>query len=324
MSHRNARLTPAGRRILVERIEGGRPAAHVAKEMGVSRSCAYRWLTRYREHGWEGLEDRSSKPRSSPGATTPEVAAEVLRLRARHREGPSDLGFRCGVHPRTVSRILARAGVPKLWELDPVTGEPIRAGRATERRYEREAPGDLLHVDVKKLGRIPDGGGWRALGREATVAHKHKKERIGFDYVHVAVDDHSRLAYAEILPDEKGATCAGFLLRAAAFMAANGAPVRRVMTDNAFAYRNSRDFQRVLQELGVKHKLIKPRHPWQNGKAERFNRTLQEGWAYRRPYASNQERADALTTWLDFYNHHRAHSALGGRPPISRCQQPAV
>jgi transposase-like protein len=170
MNHRNARLTPAGRRILVERIESGRPAAHVAKEMGVSRTCAYRWLSRYREHGGEGLEDRSSKPRSSPGATAPEAAAEVLRLRAEHREGPSDLGARCGLHPRTVSRILARAGVPKLWELDPVTGERVRAGRATGRRYEREAPGDLLHVDVKKLGRIPDGGGWRALGREATVA----------------------------------------------------------------------------------------------------------------------------------------------------------
>ncbi|MEV7648641.1 integrase core domain-containing protein, partial [Arthrobacter sp. NPDC089319] len=150
------------------------------------------------------------------------------------------------------------------------------------------------------------------------------ERRIGFDYIHVAVDDHSRLAYAEALPDEKGPTCAGFLQRAAAFMAAHGAPVQRVMTDNAWAYRKSRDFQDTLNELGVKHKLIKPRHPWQNGKAERFNRTLQEGWAYRRPYASNQERTDALPTWLDFYNHHRAHSAIGGRPPISRCKQPAV
>ena len=320
MNHRNARLTPAGRRILVERILSGRPAAHVAKEMGVSRTCAYRWLNRYREHGWEGLEDRSSRPRSSPHATAPEVAAELLRLRAKHREGPSDLGARCGVHPRTVSRILARSGVPKLWELDPVTGERIRAGRATGRRYEREAPGDLLHVDVKKLGRIPDGGGWRAHGRSEAV----RGRGIGFDYVHVAVDDHSRLAYAEVLPDEKGTTCAGFLLRAAAFMAASGAPVQRVMTDNALAYRNSRDFQEILRKLDAKHKLIKPRHPWQNGKAERFNRTLQEGWAYSRPYASNQERADALTGWLSFYNHQRAHSALGGRPPISRCQQPAV
>lgn len=320
MNHRNARLTPAGRRILIERIEFGRPAAHVAKEMGVSRTCAYRWLRRYRKHGWAGLEDRSSRPHSSPRTTAPEVVEEVLKERAEHREGPFDLGARCGVHPRTVSRILARAGVPKLWELDPVTGERVRAGRATGRRYEREVPGDLLHVDVKKLGRIPDGGGWRAQGRSEAV----RGRGIGFDYVHVAVDDHSRLAYAEVLRDEKGATCAGFLVRAAAFMAANGAPVRRVMTDNAFAYRLSQEFQGVLQDLGAKHKLIKPRHPWQNGKAERFNRTLQEGWAYRRPYTSNQERTDALISWLNFYNHRRAHSALGGHPPISRCQQPAV
>jgi len=320
MSHRNARLTPAGRRILVERILSGRPVAHVAREMGVSRTCAHGWIGRYRAEGWAGLEDRSSRPRSSPRATAPDVAGEVLRARAEHREGPVELGARCGVHPRTVSRILARAGAPKLWEPDPVTGQRIRASRATGVRYEREAPGDLLHVDVKKLGRIPDGGGWRAHGRSEAV----RGRGIGFDYVHVAVDDHSRLAYAEVLPDEKGPSCAGFLARAAAFMAANGAPVQRVMTDNALAYTRSAAFGQVLTGLGAKHLLIKPRRPWQNGKAERFNRTLAEGWAYRRPCTSNRERAEALAGWLDFYNHQRAHSALGGRPPISRCQQPAV
>ncbi|WP_460464094.1 DDE-type integrase/transposase/recombinase [Arthrobacter pigmenti] len=178
------------------------------------------------------------------------------------------------MHPRTVSRILARSGVPKLWELDPVTGERIRAGRATGHRYEHEAAGDLLHVDVKQLGRIPDGGGWRADPDQNARNHRSSDQRIGFDYVHVAVDDHSRLAYAEALPDEKGPTCAGFLQRAAAFMATNGAPVKRVMTENAFAYRLSRDFQDMLAELGAKHKLIKPRQPWQNGKAERFNRRV--------------------------------------------------
>jgi transposase InsO family protein len=324
MVHRNARLTPAGRRILVERIISGRPVAHVAKEMGISRVCAHRWHNRYKDYGWDGLEDRSSRPRSSPAATAPELVAEVLQQREAHREGPVDLGARTGVNPRTVSRILARAGVPKLWELDPVTGERIRAGRATGNRYEHKAPGDLLHVDVKKLGRIPEGGGWRADPKQDARNHRSSGKRLGFDYVHVAVDDHSRVAYVEVLPDEKGPTCAGFLARAAAFMAGNGATVKRVMTDNAFAYRLSRDFQNTLKELGAKHKLTKPRHPWQNGKAERFNRTLQEGWAYRRPFTSNQERTDALTAWLDFYNHQRAHSALGGRPPISRCKQPAV
>lgn len=318
MSHRNARLTAAGRRIVIERVLSGRPVAHVAKEMGISRTCAHRWLKRYRTHGWEGLQDRGSRPKSCPHATAPAVAADILAQRLAHREGPLDLGRRCGVSPRTVSRILARAGMPKLWELDPVTGQRIRAGRATEHRYERATAGELVHIDVKKLGCIPDGGGWRVHGRSEAV----RGRGIGFDYVHVAVDDYSRLAYAEVLTDEKGSTCAGFLSRAAAFMAAHGAPVQRVMTDNAFAYRLSADFQKVLSALDAKHILIKPRSPWQNGKAERFNRTLQEGWAYRQPFTSNQDRTDALEPWLNFYNNHRPHGSLGGKPPISRCNQP--
>ncbi len=231
MYHRNARLTPNGRRIIIERVLAGRPVAHVAKELGISRTCAHRWLSRYRTHGWAGLEDRSSKPRSCPHATPARVVANVLAQRVEHREGPMNLGRRCGVSARTVSRILARAGVSRLWDLDPVTGNRIRASRATDRRYERDAPGDMIHIDVKKLGRIPDGGGWRADPKQSTRNHSTGHERVGFDYVHVAVDDHSRLAYAEVLPDEKGPTCAGFLTRAAAAMAAQGAPVRRVMTD---------------------------------------------------------------------------------------------
>jgi transposase InsO family protein len=322
MSHRNARLTPRGRRIIVERVLSGRPVAHVAKEMGVSRACAHRWLGRYRAEGWDGLEDRSSRPKSCPHATPANVVADVLSQRVNHREGPADLARRCGTSARTVSRILARAGMPKLWDLDPVTGTRIRSSRATDRRYERNAPGDLLHVDVKKLGRIPEGGGWRADPDQSSANHRSSGKNLGFDYVHVAVDDHTRLAYAEVLPDEKGQTCAAFLTRAAAAMAAQGAPVRRVMTDNAFAYRLSRDFQDALAALGAKQILIKPRHPWQNGKAERFNRTLQEGWAYRQPFTSNQARTDALQPWLDFYNNHRPHGSLGGKPPISRCNQP--
>lgn len=322
MSHRNARLTPIGRRIVIERVLSGRPVAHVAKEMGISRTCAHRWLNRYRAHGWDGLEDRSSRPRSCPHATPTTVAADILAQRLEHREGPLELARRCGVSARTVSRILARAGMPRLWDLDPVTGARIRSSRATNHRYEREAPGDLIHVDVKKLGRIPDGGGWRADPEQSRANHATGHQRVGFDYVHVAVDDYSRFAYAEVLPDEKGATCAGFLSRAATFMAAHGAPVQRVMTDNAFAYRLSADFQNVLSALDAKHILIKPRSPWQNGKAERFNRTLQEGWAYRQPFSSNQDRTNALEPWLNFYNNHRPHGSLGGKPPISRCNQP--
>lgn len=273
MIHRNARLTPTGRRILVERVLNGRPIAHVAKELGISRTCAHRWISRYRAHGWEGLQDRSSRPKSCPHATPGKVVAEVLTKRVEHREGPANLALRCGVSARTVSRILARAGMPRLWDLDPVTGARIRASRATGRRYERDGPGDMIHVDVKKLGRIPEGGGWRADPSQGPANHRRSHQKLGFDYVHVAVDDYTRFAYAEVLPDEKGPTCAGFLTRAAAAMAANGAPVKRVMTDNAFAYRLSRDFQDALTALGAKHILIKPRHPWQNGKAERFNRS---------------------------------------------------
>jgi transposase InsO family protein len=323
MSHRNARLTPVGRRIIIERVLSGRPVAHVAKEMGISRTCAHRWISRYRAQGWDGLQDRSSKPKSCPHATPANVVAEVLAQRVEHRVGPVALALRCGVSARSVSRILARAGMPRLWDLDPVTGQRIRASRATARRYERDAPGDLIHVDVKKLGRIPDGGGWRADPAQSPANHRSSGGNLGFDYVHVAVDDHSRFAYAEVLPDEKGPTCAGFLARAAAVMAAAlRAPVRRVMTDNAFAYRLSNDFQDALAALGAKHILIKPRHPWQNGKAERFNRTLQEGWAYRQPFTSNQARTDALQPWLNFYNNHRPHGSLGGKPPISRRNQP--
>src|SRR6478736_1291200 len=291
MSHRNARLTPNGRRIIIERVLAGQPVAHVAKEMGISRTCAHRWISRYRADGWAGLEDRSSRPRSCPHATSAEVVADVLTQRVEHREGPADLAVRCGTSARTVSRILVRAGMPRLWDLDPVTGARIRASRATDRRYERDAPGDMIHIDVKKLGRIPDGGGWRADPKQSARNHSTGHTRLGFDYVHVAVDDYTRFAYAEVLPDEKGPTCAGFLTRAAAAMAANGAPVKR-------------------------------RHPWQNGKAERFNRTLQEGWAYRQPFTSNQARTDALQPWLNFYNNHRPHGSLGGKPPISRCNQP--
>ncbi|MGP9616210.1 IS481 family transposase [Arthrobacter sp. AOP36-A1-22] len=321
MLNHNSRLTPHGRRLLVDRVHAGQPAAHVAKQMGISRTAAYRWVKRYTDQGPDGLRDRSSRPHSHANATDPDQAAKVLNDRQEHREGPADISWRTGIPERTVSRIIARAGLPRIWEMDPMTGERIRAGRASERRYEREHPGELMHTDVKKLGRIPDGGGWRADPEQSRQNHKTGHGKVGYDYVHVAVDEHSRLAYAEVLPNETGSTSAAFIRRAAAFMTGHGAPVQRVMTDNAWAYTRSKDFARALADLDAKHVRTKPRHPWQNGKAERFNRTLQEGWAYRQPFADNESRTNALKPWLDFYNYQRRHSALGGHPPMSRCQQ---
>jgi transposase InsO family protein len=220
-----------------------------------------------------------------------------------------------GVPARTVSRILVRHHVPRLAWCDPLTGELIRASRATANRYERERPGELIHVDVKKLGRIPDGGGWRAHGRETTGAQKHKRQLIGFDYVHAVIDDHSRLAYAEIHDDEKGTTAAGVLRRAAAFFAQNGIPrIERVISDNAFAYRNSADFRAAVAEIGAVQRFIKPHCPWTNGKIERLNRTLATEWAYRRVFTSNDERAAALDPWLNYYNTERIHTGIGGTP----------
>lgn len=319
MPHANARLTPHGRLLLVQRvIDQGRPVAHVARELGVSRQCAHRWVARYRAEGQAGLLDRSSRPHRSPTATPARAQARVVAVRQKLRKGRDQVAAATGVPARTVSRILARHGIPPLAACDPVTGLPIRATRATTHRYERDHPGDLVHVDVKKLGRIPTGGGWRAHGRAATVAHKHKKIPIGFDYVHAVVDDHSRLAYAEVLPDEKGPTCADFLLRAAAWFAARGVTIREVMTDNAMSYTHSRDFAAAIAAIGAKHRRIRPHCPWQNGKVERFNRTLATEWAYQRPFSSNAARARALAPWLNFYNTDRPHHALDGHPPISR------
>ena len=321
MGHANAGLNQHGRVLLVRRIrEAGRPVAHVAKELGVSRQCAHRWVARFDAEGWSGLIDRSSRPRRSPRCTPQATAARVLAERAASRRGRDWVAAQVGVPPRTVSRILARHQVPRLADCDPLTGRLIRTSKATAVRYERARPGELVHVDVKKIGRIPAGGGWRAHGRAATkAAHGDKKDKIGYDYVHAAVDDHSRLACAEVLPDEKGSTCAGFLTRAAvAFTSAGIDRIERVITDNAFAYRHSADFRAAVATLGAQQKFIRPHCPWQNEKVERFNRTLATEWAYRQIFTSNTQRADALAPWLTFYNTDRPHSALGGHPPTSR------
>ena len=324
MSHANARLTFHGRRELVTRVRvHGRPVAHVAREMGVSRACAHRWVARFDSEGWDGLHDRSSRPRSCPTRTSPAAERAVLAAREQTRRGPAELARQTGVPERTVTRVLRRHGIPRLAQLDPVTGAVIRASKETAVRYERARPGDLIHMDVKKIGRIPDGGGWKAHGRQMGSTWAKKKAQIGFDYIHSVVDDHSRLAYSEILPDEKGDTCAGFLARAAAWFVTQGVPtIEEVMTDNHWSYTRSRDVAEVLKAIDAKHVTIKPHCPWQNGKVERYQRTLAAEWAYATIYLSNDERAAALPVWQHTYNTERAHTALGGRPPITRVVSP--
>ena len=260
--------------------------------MGVSRTCVRTWVTRYGTGGEVGLADRSSRPHTSPTRTAPEVAEAVVEARLRLRCGPDGIAAQTGIPARTVSRIVVRAGMPRLAQLDRISGELIRSSSQTAVRYERARPGELVHMDVKKLGRIPDGGGWRVHGRAVAESMKCKQP-VGYDYVHSLVDDHSRLAYSEVLGDEKPTTCAGFLTRAAAYFAAHGITrIERLMTDNAWAYKHS--LKVVCAQLGATQKFIRPHCPWQNGKVERLNRTLAAEWAYRQPYASNDERTAAL------------------------------
>lgn len=284
--------------------------------MGVSRKCVRTWIVRYASEGDAGLVTRSSRPHTTPTRTSAEVEQHVLTARAIDRSGPDVLGPKVGVPARTVSRILRRHRVPYLRECDRITGAVIRSSKQTAVRYERERPGELVHMDVKKLGKIPDGGGWRAHGRAG--GHRARNLKVGYDYVHSLVDDHSRLAYSEILPDEKGTTCATFLARAIDYFAEHGiARIERLMTDNAWAYKWS--LRQVCKDRGdITQIFIKPHCPWQNGKVERLNRTLATEWAYRQVFTSNDERAAALAPWLEHYNNQRRHSALGGKPPISR------
>lgn len=317
VSHGSARLTIHGRRLIVARHKAGWPQAHIAAAMGISRKCVKTWIDRYASEGDAGLATRSSRPHSMPTKTSAAVEQEVLAARAERRDGPDVLGPKVGVPARTVSRILRRHNVPYLRELDPITGQVIRSSKQTATRYERVRPGELVHMDVKKLGKIPDGGGWKAHGRQMGSTAARKKIKVGYDYVHSLLDDHSRLAYSEILADEQGPTCAAFLERALAYFAAHGiARIERLMTDNAFAYRWS--LRGVCAEHNIKQKFIKPHCPWQNGKVEHLNRTLTTEWAYHQIFTTNDQRAAALAPRLEYYNTERHHSALGGQPPISR------
>ena len=304
MVHGNARLTPLGRALLVERIDVlGWSVAAAAESMGVSRETAYRWLRRYRAEGTAGLVDRSSRPYRSPTRTSAEVEAEVVAVRLGRRWGPHRIGYHLGMPRSTVERVLRRHGLNRLARIDRPTRQVIR--------YERARPGELLHVDVKKLGRIPPGGGWRMHGRSSET----KRGRgIGYDFFHVAVDDHTRVAYVEALPDEQGTTCAEFATRAIEWFQSHKVTIERLMTDNALNYRRSRAFQQALTDRGIRHIRTRPYRPQTNGKAERFNQTLQDEWAYDQLWTTNQDRLNSLEPWLHDYNWHRPHTEIDGTP----------
>jgi len=304
--HRRAKLTVFGRRLLVERIElEGWPIAHAAAMTGVSRQTATKWVRRYRAQGLAGLEDRSSRPHRSPRSLAPAQVAAILAARHELGLGPHRLAPVVASPRSTIGDVLRRHGLSRLRDRDRPSGVPIR--------YVRERPGELLHIDVKKLGRIPDGGGHRFRGR----GNGTPKARSGYDYVHQAIDDMSRVAYVDVFANERGPTCARFLRDAAAWFARQGVRIERVMTDNARNYTDSRDFQAALADLGARHKRTRPRRPQTNGKSERFNRTMLDEWAYVRPYESNNERLIALPGFVNHYNNHRPHTALKGLTPMA-------
>lgn len=324
MSHRNAPLTPEGRRRLCERVDAGRPICHVASEAGLARQTLGRWYARWQDEGEAGLQDRSSRPGSSPNQTDPDLEARVCQLRREHKVGPVQLVGKLAeeglcLPASTIHRILDRHGISRLRDID-VDGDDLRE---PVRRYEWDRPGDMVHVDVKKIGRIPDGGGWAVHGRgsaqhKSTSRAKSAGARAGYVYLHSAVDDHSRLAYTEELADEKGATTAAFWERAVRFFRRHGIQrIRRVLTDNGSCYR-SWLFNTALAKSRTRHNWTRPYRPQTNGKVKRYQRTLAREWAHQRAWTSNAERAAALPGFLDRYNYTRAHTALKGRPPISR------
>ena len=319
MSHRNAPLFETGRlRLAVCVVEDGWSLRRAAERFQVAVTTAARWASRYREFGAAGMVDRSSRPHHSPNKTPTDTERRIIKVRVLRRWGPARIGYLLGIHPSTVHRVLARYGLARLSWLDRPTGRVIR-------RIETSQCGDLVHVDVKKLGKIPAGGGWRMLGRAAgrvnrqadksgAVMTKYRNPRRGYHFLHTAIDAHSRLAYSEILADERKETAAAFWRRANAWFAQYGIVVRKVLTDNGSCYR-SHAFRDALGD--IVHRRTRPYRPQTNGKVERFHRTLADEWAYARLYTSDAERCQEFPIWLHTYNHHRGHTALGGQPPAS-------
>lgn len=300
--HKNARLTPAGREILVRRVVAERqlPQA-VATAMGVSLRTVHKWVGRFRAEGVAGLQDRSSRPHRSPARTPAPIAGQIEALRRQRRTG-GEIAAAVGLSRATVFRVLGRLGLSRLKSLDPV--EPVR-------RYERAAPGEMLHIDIKKLGRF------NKTGHRVTGDRQKKTRGIGWEFVHVCIDDASRVAFSLILPDEKKESAVAFLQAALAYYESLGIAVQRVMTDNGSCYR-SKAFRKACADRRIKHVRTKPYTPKTNGKAERFIQTALREWAYAQAYDTSDHRAHELPRWLHRYNWHRPHASLKAQPPISR------
>jgi len=321
VSHANAALTPRHRLRLARLVvEHDHSIVYAARLFNVSWPTAKRWADRYAAMGPDGMEDRSSRPHHMPTKTPQKQVRKLVHLRWKKRLGPVAIGAKLGMPPSTVHAVLTRCHLNKLHHVDVRTGEVVR-------RYEHATPGSLIHVDVKKLGNIPDGGGWRYVGRQqgsknrnATATQRrspHYNPIIGTAYVHTVIDDHSRVAYAEIHNDETAATAVGVLQRAVSWFAARGVTVERVLSDNGSAYK-SHLWRDTCRDLNITAKKTRPYRPQTNGKIERFHRTLADGWAFSRFYASESARRNALPAWIHEYNHHRPHTAIGNHPPISR------
>jgi len=320
VSHRNAPLSETGRLRLARCIvEDGWPLRRAAERFQVAVTTAARWAGRYRELGAAGMVDRSSRPHRCPNQTPTRTERRIIKVRVLRRWGPARIGYLLGIHPSTVHRVLTRYGIAKLRWLDRATGRVIR-------RIQTTRCGELVHVDVKKLGKIPAGGGWRMLGR--TIGNrnsqadkssgrrsKYRDPLHGHHFLHSAIDAYSRLVYSEILADERKETAAAFWLRANAWFAECGITVRKVLTDNGSCYR-SHAFRNAVGD--VEHRRTRPYRPQTNGKVERFHRTLADEWAYAQLYTSDAQRSQQFPIWLHTYNHHRGHTALGGQPPASR------
>ena len=305
MAHRSARLSVFSRQLLVKRVlVDGWPVASVAEQLGISRATGYKWVRRYRAEGLSGLDDRSSRPRRSPRRLSEKATRSIIRARTRRRYGPARLAPLVG-HPRsTIYGVLRRAGLSRLRDADRVTGAPLR--------YVACHPGALVHQDHKKLGRVPDGGGWRVLGRSGAPHHGHSK--VGYEHLEVFIDDASRLAVVVPVADERAASASWAVELAVTQFAQAGIRIERILTDNGASYR-SHAYRDTLAGLEIRHKRTRPFRPQTNGKAERFIRTLLDEWAYARPYRSNGERLHALQRYIQFYNHRRPHTALQGLVP---------